>query len=284
MKTSARGIAFIAEHEGVVTRAYRDVAGVWTIGVGHTAAAGPPVPRSGMTITREEAFAILARDLPRYERRTAAALGAVPQTVFDGATSFDFNTGGIARASWVKAYRAGDRDRARKGLLAWTRAGGRQVAGLARRREAEARLIFDGQYGVTAGAASKGLADIAAYQKQLATLGFYRGVVDGLAGPMTRAAVIAYHESHPDLVVDGIVGPATRASLARDVAARAGAAAGVAGAVVAGSAAAMALPGEAGFAAMAVAAATLALAGAVLWLRYRNELRRIFTRTQRKGD
>ena len=35
MKTSEEGVAFIAAQEGVVTRAYRDAAGVWTIGVGH---------------------------------------------------------------------------------------------------------------------------------------------------------------------------------------------------------------------------------------------------------
>lgn len=73
MQTSTRGVAFIAAHEGVVTRAYRDVGGVMTIGVGHTAAAGPPKPVPGMTISRDEAFAILARDLPKYERRAEQA-------------------------------------------------------------------------------------------------------------------------------------------------------------------------------------------------------------------
>ena len=74
MQVSGKGVAFIAAHEGVVTRSYRDAAGMWTIGVGHTAAAGPRVPVAGMTITREEAFAILARDLPKYERRVAKVL------------------------------------------------------------------------------------------------------------------------------------------------------------------------------------------------------------------
>ena len=74
MRTSERGVAFIAALEGVVTRAYRDVAGVWTIGVGHTAAAGPPKPVAGMTISRAEAFRILAGDLPRYEARVDRAL------------------------------------------------------------------------------------------------------------------------------------------------------------------------------------------------------------------
>jgi lysozyme len=44
MNTSEEGVAFIAAQEGLVTRAYRDAAGIWTIGVGHTAAAGPPIP------------------------------------------------------------------------------------------------------------------------------------------------------------------------------------------------------------------------------------------------
>lgn len=282
MKTSAKGLAFIAEHEGVVTRAYRDVAGVWTIGVGHTAAAGPPVPKAGMTIPRDEAFAILSRDLPGYERRVETALGSVPQSAFDGGVSFDFNTGAIARASWVKAYRGGDRGRARQGLLAWTRAGGRRVTGLVRRREAEARLIFEGDYGRIGFGAEASLGDTAAIQRQLATLGFYRGAVDGIAGPLTRAAIIAYQKIHPDLVADGIAGPATRASLARDMAARAGVVAAATGVAVTGAAAAAAMPGQAGPAAIAAAVLALALFGAVLAVRYRAEFRRLFTR--RQGD
>ena len=221
MRTSKQGLAFIARHEGIVTRAYRDVAGVWTIGIGHTAAAGPPKPRAGMTITRAEAHAILARDLPRYETRVAAALGPVSQTVFDAAISFDFNTGAIHRASWVRAYRAGNRTGARVALMKWNRAGGRIVQGLVRRREAEARLLFEGDYGAGAAPAVPA-ASVRAYQEQLAALGFDVGPIDGIAGPRTRAAVLAYQRSRPDLVDDGIVGPATRASLSRAVASAAG--------------------------------------------------------------
>jgi len=277
MKTSAHGIAFIAAHEGVVTKAYRDVAGVWTIGIGHTAAAGAPRPVAGMIITREEAFDILARDLPVYERRVAAALGPVAQTVFDGAVSFDFNTGAITRASWARAYRSGDRAAARSGLMQWTRAAGRQLAGLVRRREAEARLIFDGTYGTAVPPASKADAGtIEAYQQDLATLGVYRGAIDGIHGPATKAAVIAYQRSHPDLVVDGIVGPATRASLARDVAARRKAVTAVAGMAATTALAAAATPSVVPF--WAFGAGLGALVGTALFLagRRRDELSRIF--------
>lgn len=282
MKTSPKGIAFIAAHEGVVTRAYRDVAGVWTIGVGHTAAAGPPKPAAGMTITREEAFAILARDLPAYERRVAVALGAVTQPVFDGAVSFDFNTGAINRASWAKAFRAGNLAAARDGLMQWTKAGGRQIAGLVRRREAEARLIFEGTYGTDVPGATPDAAAVLAYQKQLAALGFYRGPVDGIKGPATRAAVIAYQRSHPDLVADGIVGAATRASLDRDMAARNGALAAAAGAAAAAATMAAATPSDRALWAVGLGLAVLALVGAFVAMRYRRELTRIYNPA--KGD
>jgi lysozyme len=282
MKTSTQGLAFIAAHEGVVTRAYRDAAGVWTIGVGHTAAAGPPRPERGMTVSRDEAMAIFAGDLPRYERRVDAAFGAAAQATFDGAVSFDFNTGAIDRATWVACYRQGEREAARAGLLRWNRAGGRKLAGLMRRREDEARLIFDGAY---ATAPVETADEIRAWQADLAALGFYRGAIDGIAGAESRAAVIAYQRNHPDLVVDGIVGPATRASLARDIAARRGATAAGAAAAAAGGATAAVVEGAGGshpllLAGIAMLAVLIAAGGFLLW-RYGSELRRLITR--RKG-
>ena len=44
------------------------------------------------------------------------------------------------------------------------------------------------------------------------------GGIDGVAGPATQTAVIAFQKSEPALKVDGIVGPATRAALQRAVA------------------------------------------------------------------
>jgi lysozyme len=277
MQTSSEGVAFIAAHEGIVTHAYRDAAGVWTIGVGHTAAAGAPVPVRGMTLSRDEALRQFAHDLSRYERRVAAAMGGVARTAFDGAVSFDFNTGAIDRASWVTSYREGRPAEARAGLLQWTKAGGRKLAGLVRRREDEAALIFDGLYR----AAEPSAGEVRAWQGDLAALGFYKGPVDGIAGPATRAAVLAYQRSHPDLIVDGIVGPATLASIARDLAARRLATAAGAAAAAAGAASA-AVSNAAGaahpllFASLAVAAA-LAMAGGFLVWRYGAELRRLLT-------
>jgi lysozyme len=270
MQTSEKGVGFIAALEGVVTRAYRDAGGTWTIGVGHTAAAGPPVPVAGMTITTAEANAILARDLPRYEARVATALGEAAQTAFDGAVSFDFNTGAIDRATWVAAYRGGDMALARVRLMTWVKAAGKTLAGLVRRREAEAVLIFAGRYGA---APAPGGEEIRVLQSDLATLGFYNGAIDGVSGSATREAISVYQRTHPDLVVDGIAGPATKAGLARDLAARRGAL-GTVGAALGGAVAAEAAGAGAAWL-IAVPLIVIAVLGGLLLFRYRDELRRL---------
>jgi len=285
MRVSDKGLAFIAGHEGIVTRAYRDVAGVWTIGVGHTVSAGAPTPHAGLTITRAQAFEILARDIVRFERRVEAALGPVSQRAFDGAVSFDFNTGAINRASWVKAYRAGNMTAARLGLMKWVKAGGRTVRGLVRRREAEARLIFDGDYG-SSGNDALPSEQVRLYQGQLAALGLAVGAIDGIAGPQTRAAVVAYQRSHEDLVADGVVGPATLASLARDIAARKriGQVAGATlGSAAAGAAGAAAEGGHPVIWAIGLGLLVLVLLGGYIAFRYRSELRRLILRQKKKG-
>src|SRR5262249_27600510 len=45
---------------------------------------------------------------------------------------------------------------------------------------------------------------VAALQRRLGQLGYYHGVVDGVAGPRTRDAIAAF-ESRNGLVVDGLV-------------------------------------------------------------------------------
>jgi lysozyme len=151
MKTGARGSRLIRQFEGLRCDAYRDSVGIWTIGYGHTAEAGPPKPAPGMRITRAEAEAILALDLVKYEVAVDGALTQVPsQNQFDAMVSLCFNIGpgNFTRSSVVRAFNAGDQKAAAQAFLAWTKAGGRVLAGLARRREAEKRL-FMSQVGTT---------------------------------------------------------------------------------------------------------------------------------------
>jgi lysozyme len=233
MKTSPSGVAFIAAHEGIATKAYRDAGGVWTIGAGHTAAAGPPTPKSGMTMTREEALALLAKDLPAYEQAVETALGGIAAPAFDGAVSFHYNTGAIDRASWVGQYRGGDLAAAEDSLKSWTKAGGKVLRGLVRRRAEEADLIFRSRYpdalAGDGGAAAADADDIASLRDALAKLG-YLDAADAEEGA-TVEAVKRFQAEH-GLVVDGIAGPATRATLERalEVRSATGAAIGAGGA------------------------------------------------------
>ncbi|HHV16881.1 MAG TPA: L,D-transpeptidase family protein [Gelria sp.] len=50
--------------------------------------------------------------------------------------------------------------------------------------------------------------DVKQLQRDLKTLGYYNSSIDGIFGPKTRQAVIAF-QTHEGLVVDGIVGPYT---------------------------------------------------------------------------
>ena len=66
MNLSPIGKAVLVARKGRRLTAYRDTAGIWTIGIGHTAAAGPPAVRRGLTITAAECDAIFARDVETY--------------------------------------------------------------------------------------------------------------------------------------------------------------------------------------------------------------------------
>jgi len=143
MKTSAAGINLIKEFEGVRLKAYRCPADVWTIGVGHTSAAGPPVVKAGMEITNAQAMKILANDLVKFEDGVDSAVKVpLKQNQFDALVSFAFNVGlgALAKSTLLKKLNAGQYDAVPAELMKWTKAGGKELPGLVRRRRAEAAL------------------------------------------------------------------------------------------------------------------------------------------------
>lgn len=100
MKTSPNGRKFIEGFEGLYLHTYDDGTGTLTIGYGHTTAAGPPVVHRGMTITKDEADAILAADLASVEANVNHLVKVpVNQDQFDALVSFDFNTGSLRRSN-----------------------------------------------------------------------------------------------------------------------------------------------------------------------------------------
>jgi lysozyme len=232
MRISEAGIAMLEAEEGVVLRAYRCPAGVWTIGAGLTAASGVVTPHAGMEITRHLAQGLLATVLARnYEPAVARAMqpGHPVQHEFDAGVMFHFNTGAIGRASWVKAWIADNAAAARKGLAAWNKGGGKVLPGLVKRREREADLLLKGVYipvkaapepVMATGAARIALPlsaeEFSAARAALAGLGYAVGT-DAIR--ITAQSVRAFQRDH-DLTVDGILGRATLSTLQRRIDAR----------------------------------------------------------------
>jgi lysozyme len=154
MKMSDKGVALIKAHEGMRLNAYLCPGKKWTIGYGHTSAAGEPVVREGMRITRQEAETILRRDLAMFEARVNR-LVKVPltQSQFDALVSFDFNTGKLHSSTLLKRLNAGKYAEVPRHLMRWTRGGGKELAGLVRRRRDEAELWRALDPGATGGVA-----------------------------------------------------------------------------------------------------------------------------------
>ncbi len=141
MNVSERGLDLIRQYEGCRLKAYRDIVGVLTIGYGSTGAH----VQEGMEITPEEADRLLREDIQHAERCVTRLLAglAVTQGQYDAMVSFAFNCGcdALRRSSVLRLLVAGDDNGAAEAFGLWCKAGGKVVAGLTRRRAAEAELF-----------------------------------------------------------------------------------------------------------------------------------------------
>ncbi len=145
MKISQQGYDLIREFEGLRTRAYRDAVGVWTIGYGHTSAAGAPHVDPGMTISIGEANEILERDVQKFADGVDELVRVqISDDQFSALVSFAYNVGlgNFARSSVLRAVNAKDFAAVPRRLALWNKAGDRTLPGLIRRRAAEAALFM----------------------------------------------------------------------------------------------------------------------------------------------
>jgi lysozyme len=142
MHMSVEGInALLKKFEGCKLKAYKCPAGVWTIGYGHTSAAGAPEVVQGMTITQVEANDILRRDLVKYEKGVEALVKQpLTQNQFDVLVDFAYNAGAgaLKSSTLLKKINAGEFDAVPAELMKWTKGGGKVLPGLVNRRRAEA--------------------------------------------------------------------------------------------------------------------------------------------------
>jgi lysozyme len=138
---SDAGIALTKGFEGLRLTAYRDSAGVLTIGYGHT---GPDVTE-GMTIDEAEAEALLLADVQGAVNCVNRAVTAtITQNQFDALVDFCFNVGcgALLNSTLLRKVNAADFAGAAAQFALWVHAGGEVLAGLVRRRKAEAEMFL----------------------------------------------------------------------------------------------------------------------------------------------
>lgn len=147
MRTSDNGINFIKRFEGVRFKPYRDIAGLWTIGVGHLIEGGKQLPNAyNKTFTREEIDALLRHDLLRFENGLSRLLPNVHfrQNEYDALISFVFNLGlgTLQRSTLRQSLLRKDKTKAAQEFLKYCYAGGKVIKGLQIRRLAEQKLFL----------------------------------------------------------------------------------------------------------------------------------------------
>lgn len=136
----------IKEFEGLRLKAYQDSVGVWTIGYGTTAAAGVGIePKAGMTITQAQAEHYLQAAVEKFAAQIAPKITRPANPNEFGAMvslAYNIGPGAFAKSSVLKRFNAGDTAGAAEAFKMWNKAGGKVLAGLVRRREAEAKLFL----------------------------------------------------------------------------------------------------------------------------------------------
>lgn len=138
---SPDGIRLIESFEGFSATPYKDVAGVLTIGFGHT---GPDV-ESLSPLTIEAGTALLRRDLATFVAAVNHLVRVpIDQNQMDALCSFVYNVGvaNFSRSLSLRHLNAGDYAGCANDFRYWCHAGGKVLPGLVARRAAEASLFL----------------------------------------------------------------------------------------------------------------------------------------------
>lgn len=141
---STKGVALMHQFEGCRLSAYPDPGSVdgnpWTIGWGST---GPGIAK-GITWTQQQADDRFVSDLAKFSAKVAAALDGARTTQhqFDAMVSLAYNigVGAFSGSTVLRKHRAGDYAGAQAAFALWNKNDGKVMAGLTRRRAAEAAL------------------------------------------------------------------------------------------------------------------------------------------------
>lgn len=143
LSLSGSALVGLALHEGYRDEAYIPVPGdVPTLGFGTTEGV-----KMGDRTTPEKALARALQDVQKFEGALKQCV-TVPlhQYEYDAYVSFSYNvgSGAFCKSTLVKKLNASDYPGACAELLRWTRAGGKELAGLVKRRKDEYRKCMGG--------------------------------------------------------------------------------------------------------------------------------------------
>lgn len=142
LRISNEGLAFLRQWEGFRPTPYQCAAGQWTVGYGHVLRDGENYD----TVSLSEAEALLRKDVAEVEAALSEALKGIElsQWQWDALVSFTFNIGigNFKKSTLLKKLKQGDFKAAADEFLRWTKAKGKTVRGLVRRRKAERKLFL----------------------------------------------------------------------------------------------------------------------------------------------
>ena len=141
MMINDKGISLIKSFEGLRLKAYKALPSekYFTIGYGHY---GTDV-KEGQTITEAEAEALLRADLKKYEAKVNKYDSYKwNENEFSALVSFAYNIGNI---DGLTKKGARSREEIKKVWTSYSKAGGKELPGLLRRRKAELELFSQGE-------------------------------------------------------------------------------------------------------------------------------------------
>jgi lysozyme len=139
MKISEEGISLIKNYEGCRLEAYQDSVGIWTIGYGVIKGV-----KEGDKINQEEADHLLQEELPEYEGYINDMIKVpLEQCQFDALVCWVYNLGpnNLKDSTLLRILNEGDYNGVPEQIKRWNKAGGTVLAGLVKRRAAEADLF-----------------------------------------------------------------------------------------------------------------------------------------------
>ena len=167
MRVSKNCTEGMIHHEGLKLRPYLCPAHIHTIGIGSVPYQDqiklpmtrtesytgiirkeyPLAPEHNRVWSRDEVLELFCRDLATFERGVLRLCpGGLTQGRFDALVSFSFNVGlgNLQRSTIRMKHNRGDFEGAAEAFMAWTKAGGKELPGLVKRRKHE-RALYESE-------------------------------------------------------------------------------------------------------------------------------------------